>query len=135
MESQPITVTSHLGRFAVVTVGRIDNLDDIVAGLLKEKIHFAELSGSTINPTEVVSILINKGETFKEGIENVYKKVKGSCSFLILTDSCIYAARDKFGRTPVIMGKPMACPTPESGIPAAKSAFSLSRFAIAAPQR
>ena len=103
--SQPITVTSHLGRFAVVTVGRIDNLDDIVAGLLKEKIHFAELSGSTINPTEVVSILINKGETFKEGIENVYKKVKGSCSFLILTDSCIYAARDKFGRTPVIMGK------------------------------
>ena len=70
--------------------------------MLKEKIHFAEMSGSAINPTEVVSILINKGETFKEGIENVYRMVKGSCSFLILTDSCIYAARDKFGRTPII---------------------------------
>ena len=105
MESQPITVTSHLGRFAVVTVGRIDNLEEISAQLLKEKIHFAEMSGSAINPTEVVSILINKGETFKEGIENVYRMVKGSCSFLILTDSCIYAARDKFGRTPIIIGK------------------------------
>ena len=62
MESQPITVTSHLGRFAVVTVGRIDNLEEISAQLLKEKIHFAEMSGSAINPTEVVSILINKGD-------------------------------------------------------------------------
>ena len=75
MESQPITVTSHLGRFAVVTVGRIDNLEEISAQLLKEKIHFAEMSGSAINPTEVVSILINKGETFKEGIENVLEMI------------------------------------------------------------
>ncbi len=105
MESQPIVVTSHLGRFAVMTVGCIDNLTEITTQLLNEKIHFAEMSGSTINPTEVVSILINKGETFKEGIENVYNAVKGSCSFLILTDSCIYACRDKFGRTPIIIGK------------------------------
>ena len=88
-----------------MTVGRIDNIDEIAEKLLAEKIHFAELSGSSINPTEVVSILINKGETFKEGIEIVHNAVKGSCSFLILTDSCIYAARDKFGRTPVIIGK------------------------------
>ncbi|MDR2036658.1 MAG: amidophosphoribosyltransferase [Bacteroidales bacterium] len=105
MESQPITITSHLGRYSVVTVGRIDNLQEISDQLLDEKIHFAELSGSEINPTEVICILINKGETFKEGIENVYKTVKGSCSFLILTDNCIYAARDRFGRTPVIIGK------------------------------
>ena len=105
MESQPITVTSHLGRFSVVTVGRIDNIEEITQELLEEKIHFAELSGSSINPTEIVSILINKGESFKEGIEIVYRKIKGSCSFLVLTDSCIYAARDKFGRTPVIIGK------------------------------
>ena len=84
LESQPITVTSHLGRFSVVTVGRIDNIDEIAEKLLAEKIHFAELSGSSINPTEVVSILINKGETFKEGIEIVHNAVKGSCSFLIL---------------------------------------------------
>ena len=91
--------------FAVATVGRIDNLKEISDALLSEKIHFAEMSGSAINPAEVVSILINQGNTFKEGIEHVYRTVKGSCSFLILTDSCIYAARDKFGRTPIIIGK------------------------------
>jgi amidophosphoribosyltransferase len=105
MESQPLTITSHLGRYAVVTVGRIDNLEELSEQLLKEKIHFAELSDSTINPTEVICILINKGNTFSEGIANVYRNVKGSCSFLILTEDCIYACRDKFGRTPIIIGK------------------------------
>ncbi|MDR2926839.1 MAG: amidophosphoribosyltransferase [Cytophagaceae bacterium] len=105
MEAQPITITSHLGRYSVVTVGRIDNIDEIAAQLLREKIHFSELSKSEINPTEVVCILINKGETFKEGIEIVYNTIKGSCSFLILTESCIYASRDKLGRSPVIIGK------------------------------
>lgn len=104
-ESQPITITSHLGRFAVVTVGRIDNIEEITEKLLKEKMHFAELSGSDINPTEVVCILINKGNSFEEGIRNVYETIKGSCSFLILTEDCIYACRDKFGRTPIILGK------------------------------
>ena len=105
MESQPITVTSHLGRYSVVSVGRIDNLDEITNRLLKEKIHFIESSGTGINQTEAVSILINKSNSFKEGIENVYNTIKGSCSFLILTENCIYAARDKFGRTPLIIGK------------------------------
>ena len=105
MESQPITVTSHLGRYSVVSVGRVDNLDEITNRLLKEKIHFIESSGTGINQTEAVSILINKSNSFKEGIENVYNKIKGSCSFLILTENCIYAARDKFGRTPLIIGK------------------------------
>jgi amidophosphoribosyltransferase len=105
MESQPITITSHLGRFAVVTVGRIDNMDEITTELLNEKIHFAELSGSEINPTEVICILITKSSSFKEGIENVYNTIKGSCSFLILTEDCIYACRDKFGRTPIILGR------------------------------
>ena len=105
MESQPITVTSHLGRFAVVVVGRLANLNEIVDEFLKERKHFAELSSSTVNPTEAVAMLINAGNTFKEGIENVYNKVKGSCSFLILTETGIYAARDKYGRTPIILGK------------------------------
>ena len=87
MESQPITVTSHLGRFAVVVVGRLANLDEIVDEVLKERKHFAELSSSTVNPTEAVAMLINAGNTFKEGIEDVYNKVKGSCSFLILTET------------------------------------------------
>ncbi|MCL2042244.1 MAG: amidophosphoribosyltransferase [Bacteroidales bacterium] len=105
MESQPLTITSHLGRYAVVTVGRIENLEELSKQLLKDKIHFAELSDSTINPTEIVCILINKGNTFTEGIENVYRSIKGSCSFLILTAECIYACRDKFGRTPIIIGQ------------------------------
>ena len=104
-ESQPVTVTSHLGRFAVVTVARIDNIEELTKELLGEGVHFAELSGSEINPTELITILINKGRTFTEGIEIVHKKVKGSCSLLILTDHGIYAARDRFGRTPIIIGK------------------------------
>ncbi len=105
-ESQPITIMSHLGLFSLVTVGRIDNLEELTNELLKENFLFTEMSGNnSINPSEVVCALINHGKTFKEGIQYVYEKVKGSCSFLILTETCIYAARDKFGRTPIILGK------------------------------
>ena len=104
-ESQPITITSHLGRYAVVTVARIDNIAELSAELLAQKHHFAELSDSTINATELVSILIGQCDSYREGIELVQRKVKGSCSLLVLTDHAIYAARDRFGRTPVIVGK------------------------------
>lgn len=104
-ESQPVTVTSHLGRFSVISVSKIENIDEIVADLLVQKVQFAELSGSDINPTELVSILISRGSTFKEGIELVQKTIKGSCSMMILTDHGIYACRDRFGRTPIIIGK------------------------------
>lgn len=104
-ESQPVTVTSHLGRFSVVTVAKIDNLEEITDGLLSRNVHFAELSGSEVNPTELVAILISNGKSFKEGIELVQNSIKGSCSMLVLTDSGIYAARDKFGRTPIIIAK------------------------------
>lgn len=104
-ESQPITITSHLGRYAVVTVARIDNIEELTKELLDKRHHFAELSDSTINATELVAILIGQGNTLKEGIELVQQKIKGSCSMLVLTDHAIYAARDKFGRTPIIIGK------------------------------
>ena len=104
-ESQPITITSHLGRYAVVTVARIDNLEELTKEVLEQRHHFAELSDSTINATELIAILIAQGNTLKEGIELVQNKIKGSCSMLVLTDHAIYAARDKFGRTPIIIGK------------------------------
>ncbi|MEG0517533.1 MAG: amidophosphoribosyltransferase [Bacteroidales bacterium] len=104
-ESQPITITSHLGRYTVATVARIDNIEELTAEILDQRHHFAELSDSTINATELVAILIGLGNTLKEGIELVQEKVKGSCSLLVLTDHAIYAARDKFGRTPIIIGK------------------------------
>ena len=104
-ESQPITITSHLGRYSVVTVARIDNIEELTQELLDKRHHFAELSDSTINATELVAVLIGMGETLKDGIEYAQSKIKGSCSMLVLTNHAIYAARDKFGRTPIIIGK------------------------------
>ncbi len=104
-ESQPITITSSIGRYSVVTVGRIDNLDEIANYLLEKKLHFSELSGSTINATEVVAVLINTAGTIEEGIRLAQDMIKGSCSMLVMTDSGIYAARDKYGRTPIIVAK------------------------------
>lgn len=104
-DPQPIIVNSHLGRYAVVTVAKINNLRDIAAELLSERMHFSEMSANNINQTELVALLINMGETFVEGIELVYKKIKGSCSMLILTEDGIIAARDYLGRTPIAIGK------------------------------
>ena len=104
-ESQPITLTSHLGRFSVATISRIDNIDTLSAELLDKKANFTEMSGESINPTELVATLIALSDSFEEGIRTVYKKIRGSCSFMILTDAGIYTARDRFGRTPVVIGK------------------------------
>ena len=104
-ESQPITITSHMGRFAVATVARLDNIDELTEELLKSRHHFSELSDSSINATELVAILIGQGNNLKEGIEYAQSKIKGSCSMMVLTAHAIYAARDKFGRTPVVIGK------------------------------
>jgi len=104
-ESQPLTVKSHLGLYSLVTVSRIDNLHELLEDVLNHQVHFSEMSDSETNPSELVAILINQGNTFEEGIRNVQSRIKGSCSMLILTEKGIYAARDKFGRTPIIIGK------------------------------
>ena len=103
-DPQPIIVNSHLGRYAVVTVAKINNVRDIAAELLAERMHFSELSANNINQTELVALLINMGETFADGINLVYKKIEGSCSMLILTEDGIIAARDYLGRTPIALG-------------------------------
>ena len=105
-DPQPIIINSHLGRFAIVTVAKIVNLEEIEAELLSKNMHFAELSSGNTNQTELISLLIIQGKTFVEGIENVYRRVKGSCSMLLLSeDGSIIAARDKWGRTPIVMGR------------------------------
>lgn len=104
-DAQPIMINSHLGRFAIVTVSKILNLNELEKELLENNQHFAELSSGETNQTELVAMLINQKPTFREGIENVYNKVKGSCSMLILTTDGIIAARDRYGRTPIILGK------------------------------
>lgn len=105
-DPQPIIINSHLGKFAIVTVAKICNLDALERKLIDQGVHFGELSSGCTNQTELVALLINQGRTFVEGIENVYNSIEGSCSMLILTDSgSIIAARDKLGRTPIIIGK------------------------------
>ena len=104
-ESQPIIITSQIGRYAVVTVARIDNIEELTKELLEDHHHFAELSDSKINATELVAILIGLGKNIKDGIELVQRKIKGSCSMLVLTEHALYVARDRFGRTPISLGK------------------------------
>ena len=104
-DAQPIAVNSHLGRFAIATVARINNIGELVELCLNNRQQFAELSSGTTNPTELIALLITQGETFIDGINNVYNKVKGSCSMLILTEDGIIAARDFYGRTPIVIGK------------------------------
>lgn len=104
-DAQPLLMNSHLGRFALVTVGKVINQEEIAEQLLSENMVLSEFSSGRINPTELIGLLIIKGKDFIGGIENVYKTVKGSCSMLILTDKCIIAARDFWGRTPIIIGK------------------------------
>lgn len=104
-EAQPIVVTSHLGRFAVATVSKINNIDELEKRCLNHRRTFSDISRGNINPTELVAMLISEGDDFVSGIENVFNLVKGSCTILILTNDSIIAARDKLGRTPVIIGK------------------------------
>ncbi len=104
-DPQPIIVNSHLGRYAVVTVAKINNQREIADELLAQRMHFSEMSANNINQTELVALLINMGNSFVEGINNVYRKIEGSCSMLILTEDGIIAARDFLGRTPIVIGK------------------------------
>jgi len=104
-EAQPILVTSHMGRFAVATVSKIVNIAELEKRCLKLRHTFTETSQGAINPTELIAMLIAEGDDFTSGIQNVYDLAKGSCSILILTEDCIIAARDKLGRTPIVLGK------------------------------
>jgi amidophosphoribosyltransferase len=104
-DPQPILFNSHLGKFAIVTVSRLVNISELEDRFLGMKNHFTENFEGNINPTEVIANLIIEKESYISGIENVFEKVKGSCSLLILTDEGIIAARDKYGRTPVVIGK------------------------------
>lgn len=104
-ESQPITITSKIGRFSVVTVGKINNISSLADDMLSQKMHFAELSGSSYNATELIAMIIGREDSFIEGIKKVRELINGSCSMLILSEQGIFAARDKYGRTPIIIGK------------------------------
>ncbi|HUW89859.1 MAG TPA: amidophosphoribosyltransferase, partial [Candidatus Nanopelagicaceae bacterium] len=104
-EDQPLIISSRLGVFALSTVGKINNIEELASEALQNGTHFSEMHGGEINPTEMVATIISQGNTFKEGIQKAQNMIDGSCTMLILTDGGIYAARDKFGRTPLIIGE------------------------------
>jgi len=103
-DPQPLIIGSHLGTFAIVTVCKINNMDELSARAFQNKMHFSEMSGSEMSPTELVAMLISEKDTFEAGIQFAQESIQGSCSLLLLTAEGIYAARDKLGRTPVIIG-------------------------------
>ncbi len=105
-EPQPLLVRSHFGNFAIATVGRINNTDELVkAAFAAGTSHFLEMSGGSINATELTAALINRGNTIPEGIRYAQSVIDGSMSILILTQNGIYAARDRMGRTLVLHGR------------------------------
>ncbi len=105
-DNQPVLIRSHLGKYAIVTVAAIQNADELAKkAFQKRKIHFSEMGEGEINPTELVATLINQEMTFEDGIRNAQESIKGSCSLLLLTEEGVYAARDKLGRTPVVIGE------------------------------
>jgi len=109
-EDQPLIIGSHLGTYAIVTVGLVRNLDSLAKDAFGKRMHFSEMVLGEVNPTEVVASLIDRGSTFAEGIRIAQEAIEGSCSMLVLTREGIYAARDRLGRTPVVLGeKPGAC--------------------------
>ncbi len=104
-DDQPLIIRSHLGTYALVTVGKINNIEELTEkAFQKGTSHFSEMSGGETNPTELVATLINNGDNFVEGITRAQDLIEGSCSLLLLTEKGIYAARDKFGRTPLTIG-------------------------------
>ena len=104
-DDQPLLIISHLGKYSIVTVGRINNIKELAERAFQEDGgHFAEMTAGEVNPTELMAWLINSKGTFAEGIRYAQSQIEGSCSLLILTKGGVYAARDKLGRTPIIIG-------------------------------
>ena len=104
-DPQPLIVGSKFGNFAIVVAGLIENVNELASGLLKEGETFGEMSSGGINSVELVAKLITRGKTLSEGIEGVYDKIRGSASILLLQKDGICAGRDRFGRTPLVIGE------------------------------
>jgi amidophosphoribosyltransferase len=105
IDEQPIVINSKFGPFAIVTNGFIDNADKLAEELYKENYSFSEITDGRVNLTELVAKMILRGKTITDGIEDMLSKIEGSCSLLLLNKEGIYAARDKYGYTPLIVGR------------------------------
>jgi len=104
-DEQPIFLSSRFGPFCIVTNGILENIGELVSGLLEKGITFSEVSRDTVNVTELVAKLISQGNNLIDGIEKMFDAIDGSCSLLLLSRDGIYAARDRYGYTPLVIGK------------------------------
>ncbi len=105
-EPQPLIVRSHHGTYSITTVGKINNMEEIEKLIFaKGTSHFLEMSGGDINATELVAAIINQRDNLVEGIQYAQELIEGSMSIMVLTSKGIYCARDKMGRTPIVLGK------------------------------
>jgi len=104
-DEQPIYLNSRFGPFCIVTNGMVENKEELVKDLLNKGVSFAEVSKDVVNETELIAKLINQGKDIIDGIEKVFSSIRGSCSLLLLTREGIYAARDKVGYTPLVVGQ------------------------------
>ena len=104
-DEQPIYLNSRFGPFCLATAGIVENAEELAASLLKKGISFAEVSRKGVNATELIGKLINQGTDLADGIEKMFAAIEGSCSLLLLNRSGIYVARDRFGYTPLVVGR------------------------------
>lgn len=105
LDEQPIYLNSRFGPFCLATNGNVENEDELTSALLEKGVSFSEVSKKTVNTTELIAKLINQGSDLITGIEKMFNAIDGSCSMLLLNRTGIYAARDRFGYTPLIVGK------------------------------
>jgi amidophosphoribosyltransferase len=104
-DSQPLIISSRFGNFAIVTAGFVDNSEELASQLQREGLSFTEMDDGVTNSTEVIGKLITRGDNIVDGIEKMFDNIEGSISLLLLTEEGIYAARDRQGHTPLVIGK------------------------------
>ncbi|MBQ9563609.1 MAG: amidophosphoribosyltransferase [Lachnospiraceae bacterium] len=105
-EPQPLLIRSHHGTYAITTVGKINNMDELCRRVMERRgIHFQQMSSGEVNPTEMVASLIDECENLVEGLQNAQRLIEGSMTILLLTPKGIYLARDRYGRTPLVIGR------------------------------
>ncbi len=105
LEEQPIFLKSKVGSFCIATNGRIENTQQLAEDLMRQGNSFSEMKGDGVNASELIARIVAQGETLLDGIEQVFEKIKGSCTMLILSEDGIYAARDRYGYSPLVIGR------------------------------
>lgn len=106
MDPQPLLIRSHLGSYAITTVGRINNSEQLIRQTYERgTVHFMEMSGGKINDTELVGVLVDHGGSIVDGLLYAQEAIEGSMTILLMTKDSLYISRDRLGRTPAVIGK------------------------------